>query len=74
MHIQLLAEPLQPSLLSDPLLSTGQLSKLTGTPARTYERWRLEGKGPDWVRLNGESGRLVRYRLSDVERWLRNQG
>ena len=31
--------------------------------------WRHRGKGPDYVKL----GQLVRYRRSDVQRWLEGQ-
>lgn len=33
---------------------------------RTLQRWRLEGVGPVFVKL----GRLVRYRKSDLDRFL----
>lgn len=56
------------TLLTDPLLSTKQLSKLLDTPRRTLEAWRFRGQGPNFLRVNS---RLVRYRASDVESWLR---
>ena len=34
--------------------------------ARTLQRWRLEGIGPVYVKL----GRLVRYRQSDLDRFI----
>ena len=34
--------------------------------ARTLQRWRWEGTGPDFVHV----GRLVRYRRSDLRAWL----
>ena len=34
--------------------------------ARTMQRWRLEGIGPNYVKL----GRLVRYRKSDLDRFI----
>ncbi len=33
---------------------------------RTLQRWRLEGVGPKFLKL----GRLVRYRQSDLDRWV----
>ena len=33
---------------------------------RTLQRWRLEGIGPKFLKL----GRLVRYRQSDLDRWV----
>lgn len=61
-------QSLQSSIISDPLLSTTELHARTGVKPRTWERWRLEGKGPQFVRVGD---RLVRYRLSAVEAWLR---
>ena len=36
---------------------------------RTLQRWRLEGVGPKFLKL----GRLVRYRKSDLDRWVDGQ-
>ena len=33
---------------------------------RTMQRWRQEGTGPEFLKL----GRLVRYRKSDLDRWV----
>lgn len=33
---------------------------------RTMQRWRLEGIGPNYVKL----GRLIRYRKSDLDRFI----
>jgi predicted DNA-binding transcriptional regulator AlpA len=33
--------------------------------ARTLDRWRAMGTGPDWHQIGGQ----VRYALSDVETW-----
>ncbi|WFE45012.1 helix-turn-helix domain-containing protein [Verrucosispora sp. WMMD1129] len=38
-------------------------------PVRTLERWRQHGIGPRYSRV----GRGVRYRWSDVEKWLDEQ-
>jgi hypothetical protein len=35
---------------------------------RTMQRWRLEGSGPEFIRLRG--GRLVRYRRSALDAFL----
>jgi predicted site-specific integrase-resolvase len=53
-----------------PLLTTDALAaRLQGPSARTLERWRREGLGPDWIKV----GHQVRYRQSAVERWLEEQ-
>jgi predicted DNA-binding transcriptional regulator AlpA len=35
----------------------------------TLEKWRQTGCGPAYIKI----GRLVRYRQSDLDRWLRDQ-
>ncbi len=52
------------------LLSTAAVASLLGLRPQTLRKWRLEGRGPRYVRL-GESrfGRAT-YRLADVEAWL----
>jgi predicted DNA-binding transcriptional regulator AlpA len=57
------------TIITDPLLSTQELAKLASLKCRTLERYRLLGKGPKFLRIGGE--RLVRYRCSDVDIWLR---
>jgi predicted DNA-binding transcriptional regulator AlpA len=49
-----------------PLLSDFDLERLTGRARSSWQKARLTGNGPPFVRL----GRLVRYRASDVEAWL----
>ena len=54
--------------LPDPLLTDTDVSRLTGRARKTLQKDRLRG-GDDsipFIRL----GRLVRYRLSDVERFI----
>jgi predicted DNA-binding transcriptional regulator AlpA len=50
----------------NPLLTDFDLERLTGRARSSWQKARLTGDGPPFVRL----GRLVRYRLSDVEAWL----
>ncbi len=51
------------------LLSVEQLAELLGVPVATVYRWNYLGTGPQRLAI----GRHVRYRLSDVEAWLRDQ-
>ena len=51
------------------LLDTPGVSDLLGVSAKTLAHWRLQGTGPDYVRV----GRHVRYQLSAIERWLDQQ-
>ena len=46
-------------------LTTAELADRLGYSARTVDDWRLDGKGPPYLRL----ARGVRYRLADVEAW-----
>jgi predicted DNA-binding transcriptional regulator AlpA len=50
----------------DPLLNQGQAAHLLGLSVRTLERHRVTGTGPHFIKL----GRLVRYRKSDLARWI----
>ena len=51
------------------LLTVGQLAEFLGVPAATVYRWNYLGTGPQRLAI----GRHVRYRLGDVEEWLRAQ-
>ena len=41
--------------------------KVSPVSPRTLQRWRMEGAGPLFARI----GRLVRYRQSDLDAWLK---
>lgn len=49
------------------LLTTREAAGYLRLAVTTLEHWRLEGRGPDWIRL---SSRQIRYRRADVDRWL----
>lgn len=50
----------------DKLLDTKQLAQYLGIAASTIFQYRADGTGPQYIKL----GHLVRYRISDVEKWL----
>ena len=54
--------------LSDPLLTDADVARLTGRARKTLQKDRLRGGAESipFIRL----GRLVRYRLSDVQRFI----
>lgn len=54
-----------------PLLDEAAISEYLGVPANTLKAWRRRRQGPPYVHVN--STHLVRYRLSDVDRWLDEQ-
>jgi predicted DNA-binding transcriptional regulator AlpA len=47
-------------------LSPRDVEQEFGFAIRTLEKWRGESKGPPWI----QTGRLVRYRRTDIEAWL----
>jgi predicted DNA-binding transcriptional regulator AlpA len=49
------------------LLSTKELVSSLGIRNQTARLWRLQGRGPRYLKL---SSTAVRYRLSDVQAWL----
>ena len=51
------------------LLDTNQLAEQLLNKLNTIEDWRIKGVGPRYIKI----GRLVRYRLEDVELWLEAQ-
>lgn len=55
--------------LTEPLLSTGEVSRLLGVPVATLYQWRYRKEGPASYRVGGR----VRYFRSEVESWLEGQ-
>jgi predicted DNA-binding transcriptional regulator AlpA len=53
----------------DPLLSVEQAARWLGKPKATRYAWRSRGQGPRAIR----AGNVLRYRRSEVERWLDEQ-
>ncbi len=51
---------------TDKLLTQKEVKEITGLADSTLEQWRLKGKGPKFIKL----GRLVRYRLSDIDAYI----
>jgi excisionase family DNA binding protein len=47
-----------------------EASEYLGVPEKTLATWRSERRGPSFVKLEG---RLVRYRASDLERYIESQ-
>lgn len=50
-------------------LDERRLCALLGISSVTATKWRANAKGPPFIRV----GRLVRYRRSDVDAWLRSR-
>jgi excisionase family DNA binding protein len=53
----------------DRLLTVQELANYLGVPVSTIYAWRYHGQGPPGFRV----GRHLRYRDSDVQRWIRDR-
>jgi excisionase family DNA binding protein len=52
-----------------PLANVDQVAEFLGVPVQTLYQWRYKGTGPRASKV----GVHIRYRWSDVERWLDQQ-
>lgn len=50
------------------LLDSSTVADLLNVSLRTLESWRLNGSGPNFVKIG--RGRTVRYRQVDVQAWI----
>ncbi len=50
----------------DELLAQDSVARILGLREKTLESWRSRGGGPVYVKI----GRLVRYRIADVEAFI----
>ena len=66
-HAQSNSAPLPPFKLK--LMDSVQLAEFLTNKPNTIEGWRIKGMGPKYLKI----GRLVRYRLADVEEWIESQ-
>lgn len=53
----------------DELLTVLELAEYLDVPIKTLYAWRYRGEGPAGFRI----GRHVRYRRSDVQRWIQQR-
>lgn len=51
---------------AEPLLTPDEVAELLGIPKTTLYRWRVGSKGPCGIRV----GKHLRFRRSEVDRWL----
>jgi predicted DNA-binding transcriptional regulator AlpA len=52
--------------LDEPLIPEQEIAAAIGVKPQTLSAWRNQGEGPRFVKV----GKLVRYRTSDINRWL----
>ncbi|MDX2277641.1 MAG: helix-turn-helix domain-containing protein [Hyphomonadaceae bacterium] len=57
-----------PSL--EPLLTVKQAAGYLSLSKSRLDRWRSYGGGPPYIRLGGIAGGAIRYRQSDLARWV----
>jgi excisionase family DNA binding protein len=50
------------------VVDTDKASRYLGCSSSTLRSWKRQGKGPAWFR----AGKLVRYRVIDLEQWISN--
>lgn len=54
------------------LLHTRDAAKILGVSPAWLERKRWEGQPPEYVRVGGPNGRAIRYRKSDLLKYIEN--
>ena len=52
------------------LLTETEAAKLIGFSIRTVQKWRMQGRGPKFVKV---SSRAIRYRREDVDAWIESR-
>lgn len=52
------------------MLTPQEVSQLIKVSVGTLENWRMQGRGPKFIKLGGGPRGHVRYRLQDVEDWM----
>ncbi len=58
------------SKMAQALMQPQAAADFLGVTVFALKKWRYEGHGPTFIRINS---RRVRYRLSDLEAWLSKQ-
>lgn len=53
----------------DTLTTPAELAMKVKVSTRTLQDWRSKGIGPKWIK----TGKVVRYRSSDIAAWLKSQ-
>jgi hypothetical protein len=58
--------------LPSPLLNTLEAASYLGIKPQTLRKWRVTGSGPKFCRLGGR--RIIRYRIRDLEKFVKSAG
>jgi hypothetical protein len=56
----------QTALILPQMLSEKQAARILAVSVAALRRWRIEGRGPEFIRLE----RCVRYSVKSIESWL----
>lgn len=56
-----------------PYLRPATVAKILDTTKTTLQRWRIQGLGPPYVKLNGSTGGVVRYPSDQLAEWESSQ-
>lgn len=59
------------ALLLETLLKERLFAEIFGISVACARKWRRQGVGPKWIRIGGPGGRAIRYRLSDLEAYIK---
>lgn len=62
----------QPPATSTEALDEHQAAADLGVEVKTVRKWRLEGRGPRWMKYGPGRAAAVRYRRSDLEEFKRS--
>ncbi len=61
---------MNPETLNEVLLIEQEVAPILRVSIRTLQKWRVNGKGPPFIRV---SARAIRYRRSDLDAWVRDR-
>ena len=50
-------------------VTTYQLAERWSLAPETLRRWRMEKKGPDYIKIGDASKNAIRYRIADIEKY-----
>ena len=53
--------------LAEHYLNPHEAAEILGIEYQTLSKWRIDGRGPPWLKLNP---RVVRYKLSSILAWM----
>lgn len=69
-RLRMIRPPAYPRLPSTPYLTLYEVAAILHISPHTLRHWRMAGKGPIPIKLEG---RMLRFDRAEVERWLEEQ-